>query len=60
MKTQLILEVYDTVQVSEDQWRDATKHQLIDVDVPDNIGENLTGKGGARVIGAVANYSLSK
>ena len=63
-KIQLIVEVFDTVQVSEDQWRDGTYLETVDVEVPDWLGYGLR-KGQTkgkkmRVIGAVSCEPASK
>lgn len=40
-KVNLIVEEYNTKQVSEDQWRDATTFKTVAVEVPDWIVEGM-------------------
>lgn len=53
VKIKLIVEVYQTAQVAECSWRDATKSRLVEVEVPDEIGKLIVGPERARVVGAV-------
>jgi carbamoylphosphate synthase large subunit len=51
MKIDLVIEIFDTVQVADDKWRDATRLELLEVDVPDKIVVKIKDRK-LRVIGA--------